>query len=492
MGTGITAILLHQLPYQFDGLETISNVIFALNVVLFALILALSIARYVIWPSMFWTMLYHPTQSLFLGTFPMGFTTIINMMVYSLVPAWGSGWLTAAHVLWWIDSAVAIVIAIGIPFVQFTRHSQSFDNISGVWFLPVVTTVVAAATGGTVASALIGAGQVDEARVVVVASYILWGTGVPLSMMLMTLYYARLAIYKIPPAAMIVSAFLPLGPCGQGAFGLLQLAADLVEITRLTGSFALGGSGGAPGRGLDSESAHLVSYAMQGASILVALVIWGVGLVWLVLAVATIADMTAASFVPFNMGWWGYTFPLGTFATATTQLGRMLDSRAFLVLGTVLSAIVALLWLGLFVVTGWKAVTGTMFFSPCLAEQGGSPPVLVAPARKYAYSPRPPSQTRGASSLSPLPFNRSRNRSGARDASHDHHRDGVPRGPIERVLEVFIRDKSQDADRDADADRDRGRSQTRLDRSGGGGGGGGLQDDVVGGAGEVRTAEVRR
>jgi tellurite resistance protein TehA-like permease len=38
MGTGITSILLHELPFQFRGLGIISNVIFGLNVLLFFLL----------------------------------------------------------------------------------------------------------------------------------------------------------------------------------------------------------------------------------------------------------------------------------------------------------------------------------------------------------------------------------------------------------------------------------------------------------------------
>jgi tellurite resistance protein TehA-like permease len=34
-GPGITSIILHNLPYQFDGLNAIATVIFVLNVVLF-------------------------------------------------------------------------------------------------------------------------------------------------------------------------------------------------------------------------------------------------------------------------------------------------------------------------------------------------------------------------------------------------------------------------------------------------------------------------
>jgi tellurite resistance protein TehA-like permease len=38
------------------------------------------------------------------------------------------------------------------------------------------------------------------------------------------------------------------------------------------------------------------------------LLLWGFALVWFVVAIIMIA--TAASF-PFNMGWWGFIFPVG-------------------------------------------------------------------------------------------------------------------------------------------------------------------------------------
>ena len=74
--------------------------------------------RYILWPTVFKRMLYHPQQSLFLGTLPMGFATIVNMVVFACVPAFGQKFVTLAWTLWWIDSVVAIVIAIGVPFIM--------------------------------------------------------------------------------------------------------------------------------------------------------------------------------------------------------------------------------------------------------------------------------------------------------------------------------------------------------------------------------------
>lgn len=89
MGTGIVSILLHNLPYNSVWLYWISVVIFALNVFLFTSFLFASILRYVLYPQIWSAMIRHPAQSLFLGTFPMGLATIINMTVFVCVPVWG-------------------------------------------------------------------------------------------------------------------------------------------------------------------------------------------------------------------------------------------------------------------------------------------------------------------------------------------------------------------------------------------------------------------
>jgi hypothetical protein len=45
--------------------------------------------RYSLYPALWTAMIRHPTQSLFLGTFPMGLAMIINMIVFVCVPVWG-------------------------------------------------------------------------------------------------------------------------------------------------------------------------------------------------------------------------------------------------------------------------------------------------------------------------------------------------------------------------------------------------------------------
>lgn len=63
----------------------------------------------------------------------------------------------------------------------------------------------------------------------------------------------------------------------------------------------------------------------------IAMIMWGFGLIWLWFA---LASFTRGKFY-FNIGWWAFTFPLGVFTTATTQMGKEFNSPFFDILGTV-------------------------------------------------------------------------------------------------------------------------------------------------------------
>ena len=364
MGTGIVSILLHNLPYNARWLYWISVVIFALNVLLFLLFLTISVLRYTLFRGVWSAMIRHPVQSLFLGTFPMGLATIVNMIALVCVPVWGPRFATLAWALWWIDVACSIGTNFYLPFIIMHKHEVSalcqpqivpianFDadqaklsTMTAAWLLPIVATIVAAASGGIVASVL----PSERALITIVTSYVLWGCGVPLAMFTMVIYFQRLTIYHLPPREVIVSVFLPLGPLGQGAFGIMQLGKEALRISAEIDFIP------------DAVIAGRIFYAN---GVLIAFVLWGFGLVWLFFAVASISR----SRFPFNIGWWGFVFPLGVYASATTQFAKELPSGFFKVLGTIFSLIVTLLWVVVGVGTAYRAVTGNLIFAPCIKD----------------------------------------------------------------------------------------------------------------------------
>ena len=94
------------------------------------------------------------------------------------------------------------------------------------------------------------------------------------------------------------------------------------------------------------------------AGFLIGIILWSFGLVWFFFAVASIFKTRT---FPFNIGWWGFTFPIGVFATATCQMGQELPSTFFNILGTVCSLHVA----------DWLVVTRVDHFPLCGNSVGG-------------------------------------------------------------------------------------------------------------------------
>ncbi|EWC48732.1 hypothetical protein DRE_00037 [Drechslerella stenobrocha 248] len=349
MGTGITSILLYDLPYNARWVQYIAVAIFCLNIALFISFSVISILRYIMFPGLWNFMIQHPVQSLFIGTFPMGLCTIINMIVLVCLP-WGEGMLTLAWALWWIDVAISCACCMYMPFVIMHIHQAKLSTMTAAWLLPIVSTIVAAASGALLAGALTKR-HPDYALWTLITSYVLWGCGVPLAMVVLVMYFQRLALHDLPTPEVIVSVFLPLGPLGSGAFGIMKLGEVANLLLPVTDTFPA----------VKGEMAGSILYMLGFAT---GLVMWGFALVWLFFAVASI---TRSKF-PFNMGFWGFVFPGGVFVLATNQIAKELPSRFFQVLTMIFTMVILLLWVFVSLRTIERTLVGKLIFSPCVQQ----------------------------------------------------------------------------------------------------------------------------
>ncbi|OQD83173.1 hypothetical protein PENANT_c018G08759 [Penicillium antarcticum] len=278
----------------------------------------------------------------------MGLATIVNMFCLVCVPVWDKWAAYFAWGLWVFDAVVSVLTALSLPFILMANGGEMhLSSMTAVWLLPIVTCTVAAASGAIVAEIL---PNPQHALWTVIASYVLWGIGLPLALMVLVIYLQRLVLHKLPPKTVIVSVFLPLGPLGTGGYGVMKLGQCAQEIFPKTHT-------------LQAESGP----TLYTLGFLVALLLWSFGLVWLFFAIASIAHNKK---FPFNIGWWGFTFPLGVFALSTCQMGSELPSKFFNILGTILSLFVVVLWVIVSLGTLKGIVSGKLFFAPCLADLG--------------------------------------------------------------------------------------------------------------------------
>jgi C4-dicarboxylate transporter/malic acid transport protein len=344
MGTGVLALALAQLPVAMPGLRAVAEGLWLFNILLFALFTAAYTARWVLFFDEARRIFGHSTVSMFFGTIPMGLATIINGFLVFGLPRWGDGVIHVAEVLWWLDVAMSLACGVLIPYMMFTRQEHSIDQMTAVWLLPVVAAEVAAASGGLLAPHLADA---HSQLVMLVTSYVLWAFSLPVAFSILTILLLRMALHKLPHENMAASSWLALGPIGTGALGMLLLGADAPAI------FA---ANGLPGMGEIAAGLGLVA----------GITLWGFGLWWMLMAVLITARYLRAG-IPFNLGWWGFTFPLGVYSLATLKLGSTLNLTFFSVFGCVLVAMLAVMWLIVSKRTVQGAWRGELFVSPCIA-----------------------------------------------------------------------------------------------------------------------------
>ncbi|RON82264.1 TDT family transporter [Pseudomonas fluorescens] len=344
MGTGVLALALVQLPLAIPGIHAFAEGLWLFNILLFTLFTAAYAARWILFFDEARRIFGHSTVSMFFGTIPMGLATIINGFLLFGLPRWGDGVIHLAEVLWWIDVAMSLTCGVLIPYMMFTRQEHSIDQMTAVWLLPVVAAEVAAASGGLLAPHLSDA---HSQLVVLTTSYVLWAFSLPVAFSILTILLLRMALHKLPHENMAASSWLALGPIGTGALGMLLLGGDAPAI------FA---ANGLPG----------IGEIASGLGLIAGITLWGFGLWWMLTALL-ITVRYLRDGIPFNLGWWGFTFPLGVYSLATLKLASILNLAFFSVFGTALVLLLAVMWLIVGKRTVQGAWRGELFVSPCIA-----------------------------------------------------------------------------------------------------------------------------
>jgi tellurite resistance protein TehA-like permease len=110
-----------------------------------------------------------------------------------------------------------------------------------------------------------------------------------------------------------------------------------------------------------------VGEVASGLGLIGGVILWGYGGWWLLVATLTTIRYLRQG-MPFNIGWWGFTFPLGVYAVATLTLARQTHLDFLMAIGAGLVVCLTLFWVTVATRTLHGAWKGYLFVSPCLIK----------------------------------------------------------------------------------------------------------------------------
>ena len=343
MGTGVVALIVSEFPMLKALTWQLGTGLWYFNILLFVLFSVLYGLRWAFYPHEAKQIFQHPSMSLFLGTIPMALATILNGFLKYGQPIYGDTAVQIAQTLWYADVVLALLVAWAVPFAMYRHQEHALQQMTAVWLLPIVACEVAASSGGL----LLGHLAADtHAVAILLGSYVLWGVSVLPAFAILTILMLRLVLHKLPEKELAVSSWLALGPIGTAALALLVLGHQAPTLMASLGLAQLG-------------------QLFQQAGILASLILLGFGLWWLGIAVLTTLHH-AKQDLPFNLGWWGLTFPLGVYTLAILTLAQQLNLAFLYAVGYAFATILMLLWSLVATKTAHGFYQGHLFFSPCL------------------------------------------------------------------------------------------------------------------------------
>ncbi|MFF8954748.1 C4-dicarboxylate ABC transporter [Streptomyces sp. NPDC014894] len=229
-----------------------------------------------------------------------------------------------AFALFTAGTAGAVTVAVGVPYLMVVRHRIAPGSASPVWLLPVVAPMVAAASGPPLAPYL-PAGPGREALLLLCGA--LFGMSLLATLLMLPLFFARLVHEGPLPLATTPALFLVLGPLGQSTTALSNAAA------------------------VSSDAPY--GSALTVLSVGYGVPVMGFALLWLALAGAMTVRALRLG-MPFSLGWWAFTFPVGTCVTGLAGLADRTGLAAFSVPAAALYGLLVTAW----AVAGWRTVRG--------------------------------------------------------------------------------------------------------------------------------------
>lgn len=376
MGTGVSSCVLYKFPYPSRWLEICGCIMFGIGVAFLLVTIVCFVASILRYPKKFAAYNSDPTIAPFMGGLPMGVNTLINFLYYLT----GDKWIMGIWVLWWISVALSLYTGCIVFYSAFLAKKKPSSNylnpkdIHAALLMPSVAFTVSASTANLLVADL---PSLDLQITTMVVSYVLWSNGVILTFIILSIYYWKLFVHKIPATNLVFTSFLPSGAVGQGAFCINLFGNNLYDLMikhhhSIFSSHYLHfpveldlSSVDTLGVGISVGQVVLIATAM----ISLALISFGYFSTYIavVSSISKIYPFTKkynldfaynpstmnpfkrmfTGFIAFNKSYWAMTFPFGTMTICCNELSKTFGGlKAFKVIATIYAVALLIVTIG--------------------------------------------------------------------------------------------------------------------------------------------------
>ncbi len=244
----------------------------------------------------------------------------LNVMAVAALQLWPS--LDERVIGWWIVAALAgtgttlgLWLIVEFFVSAFEHAGVEARSISGVWFIPETVVLL----GALLFSELARTGPAGAAQNLTVLAFALLGAGAVLFAFTASIFINRLVLHAHDPSREVPALVIMMSPMAVTSMALQSVARD---------ASILGG---------------VWSAAVLEMSAVLAAMLWGFGLWWLVV-VLVIAKHAGRSALTGTAADWGFVFPPAAMVIATLVLGRFWAAPILEGLGAVLSVVLLVVW----------------------------------------------------------------------------------------------------------------------------------------------------
>lgn len=296
-GTGVLAIVLHQLHYQFHGLRIIAKIVWIYTIAVLGITLILYLLRCILYPRHVGREVRNNIlETSCLSSISVTLTSIFEMIAMQ----YSDSASLAAYVLWWVTTGLAIIFLLATPYVQLKLQPPGLARIPPAILLPVIAALTSAAGGGGICMAASAHLSHRLCVPAVIVSFFEIGVGMPLAIAFTAVVLLEHYKRKSAPDK-VYQDLIICGPFAQGGFALMALG----EVV-LNGSFADYDRG----MFLSSKAATPVGYF----SVFTGVLSWGFGTFWWLFGLISVVHTLVAQEggikkTKFTMTVWSVVFP---------------------------------------------------------------------------------------------------------------------------------------------------------------------------------------